>query len=176
MKRVQWRWVLVGIAFIYGAQLVLAGAARLLGPAVEALQVHQALFLAFTLFSFMLGGFVVGLLSPGVSVLEPALAALGAALLDALLPPPTAAQMAAGSWLVIVSTGLLLALVGGWMGERIPTPTDVAAPRVGFWFALLVLVFGLPAALVGLGVPGWLTAVLMAAGGTFVYWRLAKSS
>jgi hypothetical protein len=30
MRQVQWRWVLVGVAFIYGAQLLLAAAARLM--------------------------------------------------------------------------------------------------------------------------------------------------
>jgi hypothetical protein len=117
---------------------------------------------------------VVGLLSPGVTVIEPLLAAAGAVVLDLALPPPTAATLATGSWPVIVMTGLLLALVGGWMGERLPTPAGIPVQRVLFWFALLLLVLGLPATLVALGVPVWLTALVVAAGGGYVYWRLAR--
>jgi hypothetical protein len=174
MRAIQWRWVLVGIVFIYGSQLLLGAAIQLFGAGVEHLQAHEAIFLGFTLFTFFLGGFVVGLLSPGTTIVEPPLAALAAALLDAALPPPTAAQAAAGSWPVIIMIGLLLAFVGGWMGERLPTPTNEIAPHVGFWFALLVLVFGLPATMVAAGVPTWITAVFVAGVGGFVYWRLTK--
>jgi hypothetical protein len=174
MPRVQWLWVLVGVAFIYGSQLLLGLVARAFGAGVEQLAGLQALFLAFTLFAFFLGGFVVGLFSPGTTIVEPPLAAFVAAVLDAVLPPATAAQLAPGSWLVIVMTGFLLAFVGGWMGEKLPTPAEGVAPRVMFWVAVLVLVFGLPAGMVGLGVPVWLTALLVLAVGAGGYWRLAR--
>ncbi len=175
MREIKWRWVLVGVVFIYGSQLLLAGAGRAFGAGVEPLVFYQALFLGFTFFSFFLGGFVVGLLSPGRTVVEPPLAAVGAALLDAGFPPLSAVQTAAGSWPLIVMVGFVLALLGGWMGERLPTPTDRLAPRVMFWFALLVLAFGGPAALLALGIPAWAAAVLVATLGGLVYWRLTRS-
>jgi hypothetical protein len=164
----------VGVVFIYGSQLLLAGAGRVLGAGVENLLFHQTLFLGFTLFSFFLGGFVVGLYSPGRTIVAPPLAALGAAVLDAALPPSTAAQMAAGSWPFIVMTGFLLALFGGWMGERLPTPTDTPAPLVLFWSALLLVALGVPAAMLALGIPTWAAAVLLATAGGAAYWGLAR--
>ena len=92
------------------------------GPTLDQLKVMQALFLTYTVASYFFGGFIVALLMPGRAVSEPGIAALAAAALDAFLPPGTAAQMAAAPWLVIVMTGLLLALVGGWIGERVRTP------------------------------------------------------
>jgi hypothetical protein len=83
--------------------------------------------------------------------------------------------VAAGSWLLIVTTGFVLALLGGWMGERLPTPTSMLAPRVFFWFALLVLTFGVPAALLAIGVPAWAAAGLVAAVGGVAYWRSTRS-
>ena len=175
MREVRWLWVVVGVAFIYGSQLLLAGVDRAFGAGLEPLVFHQALFLGFTLFSFFLGGFVVGLLSPGRTIVEPPLAALGASFLDAAFPPLSAVQAAAGVWLLIVTTGFVLALLGGWMGERLPTPTDMLAPRVFFWFALLVLAFGVPAAMVAIGIPAWAAAVLVAAVGGVAYWRSTRS-
>lgn len=172
MRGISWRWVLTGIILIYGAQLLLAVGGRLLGDGIEPLQFHQALFLGFTLSSFLLGGFVVGLLSPGTTIVEPPLAALGAALLDALFPPFSALQMAAGPWLLIVTIGFHLALLGGWLGKRLP---DVDTPRVLFWFALVVLAFGAPGALLALGLSPWIAAGLLATTGAFIYWRLMRA-
>ena len=105
MRDIQWRWVL----------------AQPFGPTLEQLKVMQALFLTYTVASYFFGGFIVALLLPGRAVSEPGIAALTAAALDAFLPPGTAAQMAAAPWLVIVTTGFLLALMGGWIGERVRT-------------------------------------------------------
>jgi hypothetical protein len=174
MPRVQWLWVIVGVAFIYGSQVLLGLVASTFGAGVEQLLGLQALYLAFTLFAFFLGGFVVGLLSPGSTVLEPPLAALLAGLLDIVLPPATAAQLAPGRWQVIVMTGVLLAFAGGWIGERMPTPAEGVAPRLLFWLAVLVLAFGLPAGMVGLGLPAWLAALVVLALGGGVYWRLSR--
>ena len=175
MSEIRWPRVAVGVGFIYVSQLLLAGVDRAFGEGVEPLVFHQALFLGFTLFSFFLGGFVAGLLSSRRAILEPLLAALGAALLDAALPPLSAAQTTAGSWAFVVTTGFLLALIGGWMGLHVPTPTNRRAPQVMFWFALLVIVFGLPATLLAMGLPAWAVAVLVAIVGGVVYLRLMQA-
>jgi hypothetical protein len=44
MREIRWRWVLAGVVFIYGSQLLLAGAGRVFGAGVEPLVFHQALF------------------------------------------------------------------------------------------------------------------------------------
>jgi hypothetical protein len=108
----QWPWVGVGIIIgvLLNSYFVLLGRAIFeMGP--------QGILIAFSA-SFLITGFFVGVFSPGVTLAEPALAAIGVIVVDAVItsggldaPFPLLA-------IVIAAAGaFVLALVGGWLGE-----------------------------------------------------------
>lgn len=177
MRDIQWRWVLASVGFIYGSQLIMPFLAQPFGAMLDELRVMQALFLTYTVASYFFGGFGVVLLSPGKAASEPGIAALAAIALDVLLPPRTAAQMAAAPWLVIVMTGFLLALVGGWIGQQVktPGPSPLSQPTslLGI-LALVFLAFLAPVWIVSVGTPLWAATLITVAGGALVYRSLSK--
>jgi hypothetical protein len=132
-----WRWIGIGVAIMFGLNLV-AGLllAVLLGDAVPATATtpeeaaaalgggRLALGALVGIASFALGGYVVGVKSPGRTILEPGISAAIAVLLGLLLSGAlTLGNLLAGGLLPF-----LAGLLGGYLGERRQSARTVASP------------------------------------------------
>jgi hypothetical protein len=114
-RRIEWRWVFVGALIVLGLETLLGSSFAAFGGKLESLGV----FLVGGTIAFLVGGFMIGWLSPGWTVWEAAFASaiavawtifLVARLLEAqflsTLPPSLAWSLVCG-------------LAGGWIGERL---------------------------------------------------------
>ncbi len=108
----QWPWIAVGIVIgvVLNSYFVFVGRALFGLSSLGVLGAFAA--------SFLLTGFFVGVFSPGVTLLEPALAGLGLILVDTLVtiigfdaPFPLMAV------LIAFVGAFFLTLLGGWVGE-----------------------------------------------------------
>lgn len=130
-RSLDWRWVAIGVAIMLGLSLV-AGliSAAILGDRIEAAAGgaaadigggRLALVALLSFLSFVIGGFIVGLKSPGRTILEPGISAAIAVVLSLLIA-------GAFSLVGMIAAGVvpfLGGLLGGWLGERqqgIPMP------------------------------------------------------
>jgi hypothetical protein len=115
--RFVWRWVLVGTLIVLGTQALLTAFIAAFGVQVVSIGV----FALTTTIAFLLGGAVIGWMSPGYTAWEAGfasvLAAAGSLFLGIRL-------LDFGDGLVVVTPiavgwGLLCGLAGGWLGERL---------------------------------------------------------
>ena len=123
-RSLDWRWIAIGTAVMLGlsllagllSALVLGGQATAVAEGGElAIGGGQLFLLAVLSFaSFVLGGFIVGLKSPGRTILEPGISAAVAVLLSLLL----AGSFSVGGVLAAGVVPFLGGLLGGWLGER----------------------------------------------------------
>lgn len=119
-----WPWILVGITL----GLLLSTYGVFVGRALSGLQPLQILITYCV--SFLITGFFVGFLSPGVTLIEPALAGGGLVPIDAVLAAVgfDAPFPAAGIGIAVI-VALVLALPGGWVGEVLQRSRVSAAVR-----------------------------------------------
>ena len=115
-RRMEWRWVGVGVFVDLGMATLLAAVLAALGQDVTSL----AVIVGVTTLSFGLGGVVVGLLSPGYTAWEAGIASLVAAAVALLL----AARILFAEGIVVLLPvaalwGLLCGLAGGRLGEHL---------------------------------------------------------
>ncbi len=111
---IQWPWILVGISI----GLILNVYFVFMGRALFGLS-SLGVLVSFSI-SFLITGFFVGYFSPGVTLIEPALAGGGLILMDALLARiGFHAPFPALAVLIGIGGAVFIALVGGWLGERI---------------------------------------------------------
>lgn len=113
-RRIEWRWVGVGALIVLGLETLLASSFAALGREFTSLLV----FWPATTIAFLVGGFVIGLLSPGWTVWEAGFASAVAVawtgfLVARLLGAPFVSVLPVG-----LTWGLLCGLAGGWLGER----------------------------------------------------------
>jgi len=114
-RRMEWRWVLIGV-------IVIAGVGTLLAAFLTAFRIEVSGWGAGLLVvtaAFALGGFVIGLLSPGYTVWEAGFASVLAALAlvflaDRLLQ---AGGGVFGLLPLAIGWGLVCGLAGGRLGE-----------------------------------------------------------
>jgi hypothetical protein len=134
--RLDWRWIAIGAAIMFGLNLVaslilvlLAGdavppTAATPEEAAAALGGGRLLLGAFLGFaSFAVGGYVVGLKSPGRTVLEPGISAALAVLVGLLL----GGALTLGNLLAGGLVPFLAGLLGGYLGERRQAAAGTAA-------------------------------------------------
>jgi hypothetical protein len=126
-RGLDWRWIGIGVAIMFGLNLV-AGVilALLLGDAIPstattpeeaaaALGAGRLLLGALISFaSFAIGGYVVGLKSPGRTILEPGISAAIAVVIGLLL----GGAFTLGNLLAGGLVPFLAGLLGGYLGER----------------------------------------------------------
>ena len=107
-----WPWVFasVVIGFTLSAYMVS------LSEALFGLSGSQLLLVL--AFSFLVTGLIVGAFSPGFTMIEPAIAALGMIVLNGGLVILWFDRLPARPILLGFAAGTVLALVGGWAGER----------------------------------------------------------
>ena len=122
-----WRWIAIGVAIMFGLNLI---ASLILMPligdslpetatnpqdAVETLSGGQlALGALISIASFTIGGYIVGLKSPGRTILEPGISAAIAVIISLLL----SGAFTLGNLLVGGLIPFLSGLLGGYLGER----------------------------------------------------------
>jgi hypothetical protein len=113
-RRGQLQWPWIGVGVIIG--VMLNSYSVLLGRAIFGWQ-ELGILIAFSV-SFILTGFFVGLFSPGITLAEPALAAVGVIVVNAFV---TSRGLDAPFPLLVIIfaafAAFILALVGGWFGE-----------------------------------------------------------
>ncbi|MFQ6137452.1 MAG: hypothetical protein ACE5PM_09790 [Candidatus Hydrothermarchaeales archaeon] len=112
-KGLNYKWI--GIGFIAMVVLAIAGLSYLiifLGVGMERLYVELGLI---WLDSFFIGGLIIGRMSPGRTILEPAIAAVLALIALFLLVEIGIFQT---KILIILIHAFLFALVGGYLGEK----------------------------------------------------------
>lgn len=121
-RRMEWRWVLIGV-------IVIAGVGTLLAAFLAAFGLDVSSWIAGLLVvtaAFALGGLVIGLLSPGYTVWEAGFASVLAALALVFL---AARLLEAGGGILGVlplatGWGLLCGLAGGRLGEWLQHRAD----------------------------------------------------
>ena len=108
----QWPWVGAGVVI----GVLLNSYAVVLGKALFGLG-PGGILIAYSV-SFLVTGFLIGAFSPGITLAEPAIAAVGVIVVDALV---TAGGLGAPFPLLAIiiasACAFCLALVGGWIGE-----------------------------------------------------------
>jgi hypothetical protein len=111
-RAVDWPWVFVSVV----VGLMLSAYAVFIGQALFDITNEQSLYL-FAL-SFLVTGWIVGFLSPGVTMVEPAIAAGMLVLADGTLVVMWFEDIP-GSQLLLIGFGggMVLGLLGGWLGE-----------------------------------------------------------
>jgi hypothetical protein len=116
-KRIQWRWVLVGALVVLGSGSLLASSAAALGYELTGASV----FFVITTVAFVLGGGIIGWLSPGYTPWEAGLASLLAAGWTAFLVARLVHFEGAFVWTIPVGLlwGTLCGLGGGRLGELV---------------------------------------------------------
>lgn len=116
-------WMLASVGLFLGCELIIG---TWIGPMVLGKYVspmfHLQLQMMMHLASFYLGGFLVGLISPGVRLQEPAAAAflsVGVVFMISFFMPTFFYPFSLGRMLVGGVIALLLALAGAYSGEKV---------------------------------------------------------
>lgn len=121
-KAIDWPWVFVSMVIGFSLSTYLV----FLGQALFALTPADRL-MVFGL-SFFVTGWIVGFYSPGVTMIEPAIAAGGLVALHAgFIVLWFEAGPPLGTLLVALTGGVLAALAGGWLGEKMQATRKPAA-------------------------------------------------
>jgi hypothetical protein len=132
-----WRWVAIGVAIMFGLNFVaslvpvpligdsLPATATDPQDAAAALSGGQlALGALIGIASFALGGYIVGLKSPGRTILEPGISAAIAVVVGLLL----SGAFTLGNLLVGGLVPFLTGLLGGYLGEQRQTRRAIVGP------------------------------------------------
>jgi hypothetical protein len=132
-----WRWVAIGVAIMFGLNLIASLVlALLLGDSLPATATDPqdaaaalgggrlALGAVISIASFAVGGYIVGLKSPGRTILEPGISAALAVVVGLLL----SGAFTLGNLLVGGLVPFLAGLLGGYLGERHQTRGAIVGP------------------------------------------------
>jgi hypothetical protein len=130
------KWLCVGVGMMYGMQLVILLIIHNLIPlsAPPAFSVLLATVVS-TLVAFMAGGFVIGLKSERVAIIEPAIATVLTLAIDAItatagglsgmfLFSVAIEQGSYGTALTLAAVGFVAAMAGSLTGERMAIPSE----------------------------------------------------
>jgi len=115
-SQINWKWVGISILIFAVAQIILGAVFGLIGI--------LTLGLGFIIFSwlvkplvYLVTGFVTGILSPGITLFEPAIGSLIATLVGSILH---IFNYRGGFFMIIFSGALafIISLIGAYMGEK----------------------------------------------------------
>ena len=122
-----WRWIAIGVAIMFGLNLIASLIlVPLIGDSVPATATNPqdaaaalsggqlALGALISIASFTIGGYIVGLKSPGRTIVEPGISAAIAVIIGLLL----SGAFTLGNLLVGGLVPFLAGLLGGYLGER----------------------------------------------------------
>jgi hypothetical protein len=120
--RIVWRWVLAGALIVLGTQSLLTAVLASAGVPVLGVKMFSiVVYLLTTTIAFLVGGAVIGVLSPGYTAWEAGFASVIAAAGSLFL---AMRLLDFGGGLVVITPiavgwGLLCGLAGGSLGERL---------------------------------------------------------
>jgi hypothetical protein len=130
------KWLCMGVGVMYGMQLVILLIIHNLIPlsAPPAFSVLLAT-VVYTLIAFMAGGFVIGLMSERVAIVEPTVATALTLAIDAITTTAAGlsgmflfsvaiAEGSYGTALTIAAVALVAAIAGSLAGERMTVPSE----------------------------------------------------
>ena len=116
-------WIVASIAIFMVLELLLGGLmADVLAGRSTSHMLQLRLELGLSLLSFLVGGFLVGILSPGPRLVEPAVGAAATVVFTFLISffTPVAFLQASGDRILIGGVmGFLVALFGAHLGEKL---------------------------------------------------------
>lgn len=116
-RRIEWRWVVVGALIVLGLETLVGSSLHALGVGKDPTSFW--LFFCSTTVAFLVGGGVIGMLSPGWTVWEAGFASAIAVVWTGFL----VSRLLDASFLSAIPLGLvwgiLCGLAGGWVGERL---------------------------------------------------------
>lgn len=115
-QSIDWKWVGIGLVILLAVQLALSISFSLLG--FLTLGFGFLLFAVLKPITYFLGGMLTGYVSPGITIREPAVAAVIVAVAGILFD---AGRTAGGRLVGIIISGviaLILAIAGAQIGER----------------------------------------------------------
>ena len=131
-----WRWIAIGVAIMFGLNLAASLLLLLLfgdnlpatatDPQEAAAALGDgrlALGALISIASFAIGGYIVGLKSPGRTILEPGISAAIAVIIGLLL----SGAFTLGNLLVGGLVPFLAGLLGGYLGERQQSKAAIAS-------------------------------------------------
>jgi MFS family permease len=154
------KWMLLGLGFTFGIQAAISLIAYLLFGKTQAPQgVILVLLFGLTLGTFLVGGFVMGLMSEKIRLLDSALVALTTILLSSLLFLLTSSAgnyYLAINWLhdsaghisitgqnfLYIMMALLAAMAGTYIGWRVQSPQERQFDRIALLIGLMGAVIG----------------------------------
>jgi hypothetical protein len=115
----EWKWALIGAALFSGLQLLVLG---ILPGIISSFDPQGIGGLMLSVPVFFAGGIVVGVISPGKTFVEPAVAAMLAAIptltVVAIRTPDGAFEPTLLAYIVCAAMGIMTALFGAFLGER----------------------------------------------------------
>jgi len=116
-------WMVLSVFIFIGVELFLGGFVGevLCGRFVSAMLLLR-LQVILSLAGYFIGGFLIGLFSPGIRMLEPAIGAsvsVALTLIFAIFMPVSFLQVTSGKLLMGGAIAFLLALLGAYFGERL---------------------------------------------------------
>lgn len=122
-RPISWAWVGVSLAIFLGVELLLGGVVSdMLEGRTTSHMLRLRIELGMSLLSYLAGGFVVGVVSPGVRLLEPAIGAAASVaftFLIAFFTPLTFLHASGDRILVGGMIAFAVGLAGAWAGERL---------------------------------------------------------
>ncbi|MBI3650490.1 MAG: hypothetical protein HY231_05515 [Acidobacteria bacterium] len=154
------KWMLIGLGFTFGIQAAISLLAKLLfGKAQSSQGTILILLFGLTLGAFLVGGFVIGLMSEKIRLLDAALVAVLTLAFNTVLltlTSPTSGNFIAMNWLndayghlfitgqsfLYIVLALASAMAGTYLGWRIMTPQDGQFDRIALLVGLMGAVIG----------------------------------
>lgn len=121
--RFSWTWVFISVAIFVAAEVLLGGlVGKLVVGRYASMSLRFLLQGALNLASYFVGGMLVGIISPRVRILEPAVGAfisVSAMLFMALFTPYSFIRFSTFKMVIGGGVAFLLALSGARLGERL---------------------------------------------------------
>lgn len=154
------KWMLLGLGFTFGMQAAISLIANLLFGNAQAPQgIMLVLIFGLTLGTFLVGGFVIGLMSEKLHLLDSVIVASAAILVSALLFTLTSSVSSyylAMNWLnnsaghisitgqnfLYITIALMVAMVGAYLGWRVQSPQERQFDRIALLIGLMGAVIG----------------------------------
>lgn len=116
-NKVDWKWVGISCIIFIVAQIILRAAVGIFG--VITLGLGWLLFLVITPAVYLVGGFLTGYASPGVTLIEPGIGALVTVIVGTIL-------FSSGGGISVIFGAVIafiFALIGAYMGEKFQAQT-----------------------------------------------------
>lgn len=113
-QRIDWKWVAIGLVILLAVQVALSIAFGLFG--ILTLGLGFLMFAVLKPIAYFLGGLLTGYVSPGITIREPAVAAVIVAVAGVLMDAGRGGRLL--GMILSGAVALVLAVAGAQIGER----------------------------------------------------------